>query len=219
MTTFPGSPKLLKGGIVLLDPETGAVRPPVIALQYNPETITRSFQIQAVGDSADRSQALRIKGPAVESYKLEIILNAADALEFPDQNADTVRFGLQPQLAVLEGLVNPESAQLLSNNAMAASGTLEIMPIEKPLTLFVWSRTRIVPVRVTDLSVTEEAFDPDLNPIQAKVSLGLRVLSVNDLGFAHKGGSLFMAYLQQKEQLAAKSPGGALSAFGIGGIP
>ncbi len=218
MTTFPGSPKLLKGGIVLIDAESGALRQ-VIALQYNPETITRSFQIQAVGATADRSQALRIKGPAVESYKLDIVLDAADALEFPDENQTTVRFGLQPQLALLEALVQPPSAQLLSNNSMAGSGTLEILPMEKPLTIFVWSRTRIVPVRVTDLSITEEAFDPDLNPIQAKVSLGLRVLSVDDLGFDHKGGSLFMAYLQQKEQLAAKSPGGALSVFGIGGIP
>src|SRR6185369_12167188 len=148
MTTFPGSPKLLKGGIVLIDPESGAVRQ-VITLQYNPETITRSFQVHAVGDGADRSQALRVKGPAVESYKLDIVLDAADALEFPDQNQDTVRFGLQPQLAALESLVQPESAQLLSNNAMAGSGMLEILPMEKPLTLFVWSRTRVAPVRVT----------------------------------------------------------------------
>lgn len=217
MTTFPGSPKLLKGGIVLVDPESGAVRK-VITLQYNPETITRSFQVQAVGPTADRSQALRVKGPAVESYKLDIVLNAADALEFPDQNQTTVRFGLQPQLALLESLIHPESAQLLSNNAIAASGSLEILPMEKPLTVFVWSRTRVAPVRVTDLSITEEAFDPDLNPIQAKVSLGLRVLSVDDLGFDHKGGSLFMAYLQQKEKLAAMTRGGAFSDFGIGGI-
>jgi hypothetical protein len=217
-TTFPGSPRLLKGGIVLLDPGTGAVRQ-VITLQYNPETITRSFQIQAVGAGGDRSQALRVKGPAVESYKLDVVLDAADALEQPDQNQAAVRFGLQPQLAVLESLVHPASAQLVSNNSMAASGTLEILPMEMPLTLFVWSRTRVVPVRVTDLSITEEAFDPDLNPVQAKVSLGLRVLSVDDLGFDHRGGSLFMAYLRQKEQLAAKSQGGALSDFGIGGLP
>jgi hypothetical protein len=218
MTTFSGSPKLLKGGLVLLDPESGAVRQ-VITLQYNPETISRSFQIQAVGESADRSQALRIKAPAVESYKLDVVLDAADALELPDQNADTVRFGLQPQLAVLEGLLNPESAQLQSNNSMAASGVLEILPVEKPLTVFVWSRTRVIPVRLTELSITEENFGPDLNPIRAKVSLGLRVLSVNDLGFEHRGGSLFMAYLRQKEQLAAKARAGALSDFGIGGLP
>lgn len=216
MTTFPGSPKLLKGGIVLIDPESGAVRK-VITLQYNPETITRSFQVQSVGENADRSQALRVKGPAVESYKLDIVLDAADALEFPDQNQPTVRFGLQPQLAALESLVQPESAQLLSNDAMAGAGMLEILPMEKPLTVFVWSRTRVAPVRVTELSITEEAYGPDLNPLHAKVSLGLRVLSVDDLGFEHRGGSLFMAYLRQKERLARQSPGGALSDLGLGG--
>jgi hypothetical protein len=91
--------------------------------------------------------------------------------------------------------------------------------METLLPLFVWSKSRIVPVRVTELSITEEAFDPALNPIQAKVSLGLRVLSVDDLGFQHKGGSLFMAYLQQKEQLASRIPAFGLSVFGIGGIP
>jgi hypothetical protein len=219
MTTFPNSPKLLKGGIVLVDPGSGAVRG-AIALQYNPETLSRSFQIQAAGaEGGDRSQALRIKGPAVESYKLEVVVNAIDQLEFPSQNPAAVQFGIQPQLALLESLVHPSSAHLLSNNALAESGALEILPMETLLTLFVWSKSRVVPVRVTELSITEEAFDPALNPIQAKVSLGLRVLSVDDLGFQHKGGSLFMAYLQQKEQLAGLSSAAGLSTFGIGGIP
>jgi len=219
VTSFPGSPKVLKGGIVLVDPDSGAVRS-AIALQYNPDTLTRSFQIQATGgESQDRSQALRIKGPAVESYKLDVVVSAIDQLEFPDQNKNAVEFGIQPQLARLEALVHPTSQQLLSNNALAGSGALEILPMETPLVLFVWSKSRIAPVRITELSITEEAFDPALNPIQAKVSLGLRVLSVDDLGFSHKGGSLFMAYLQQKERLAQKVAAAGLSAFGIGGIP
>jgi hypothetical protein len=218
MTTFPGSPRLLKGGLVLLDPESGAVRG-AIALQYNPETLSRSFQIQAVGADGDRSQALRIKGPAVESYKLDVVVNAFDQLELPGQNPNAVAFGIQPQLALLESLIQPSSSRLLSNNALAQSGALEILPMQMPLTVFVWSTARVAPVRVTELSITEEAFDPALNPIQAKVSLGLRVLSVDDLGFQHKGGSLFMAYLQRKEQLTAKVPAATLSAFGIGGIP
>jgi hypothetical protein len=219
MSTFPGSPKLLKGGIVLVDPESGALRG-AIALQYNPETLSRSFQIQAAGaDSADRSQALRIKGPAVESYKLDIVVNAYDQLEFPDQNPDAVAVGILPQLSLLESLIQPRSAQLAANDALAQSGALEIVPMETPLPLFVWSRSRIAPVRVTELSITEEAFDTALNPIQAKVSLGLRVLSVDDLGFTHKGGSVFMAYLQQKEQLASRIPAAALSALGLGGVP
>ena len=218
MTTFPGSPRLLKGGLVLLDPDSGAVRG-AIALQYNPETLSRSFQIQAIGAEGDRSQALRIKGPAVESYKLDVVVNAIDQLELPGQNPNAVKFGIQPQLAMLESLIQPPSSRLLSNNALAQSGALEIVTMQTPLTVFVWSTARVAPVRFTELGITEEAFDPNLNPIQAKVSLGLRVLSVDDLGFQHKGGNLFMAYLQQKEQLAAKAPAATLSAFGIGGIP
>ena len=126
--------------------------------------------------------------------------------------------GIQPQLALLEALAHPSAAQLAEVDRQASSGTLEIAPMEAPLALFVWSKSRIVPVRVTDLSITEEAFDPALNPIRAKVSLGLRVLSVDDLGFAHKGGSLFMAYLQTKERLAAKAQAGSFATLGIGGI-
>jgi hypothetical protein len=172
-----------------------------------------------VGESGDRSEALRLKGPPVESIKLDAEIDAADQLEFPDQNATTVQYGIFPQLAALETIIYPTSTQLISNNNLARSGTLEIAPMEAPLTLFVWSENRILPVRLTDFSITEEAFDTSLNPIRAKVSLGMRVLNVNDLGFTHKGGNLFMAYLQQKEKLATMSSGGAFSDLGIGGIP
>jgi hypothetical protein len=129
-----------------------------------------------------------------------------------------VEFGIHPQLAVLEMLVYPTSTQIRKNNSLARAGTLEIIPMETLLTLFIWSKSRILPVRLTDFSITEEAFDTALNPLQAKVSLGLRVLNINDLGFDHPGGSLFMIYLQQKEQLAAKMKSGNLSGLGIGGI-
>src|SRR5436190_9260459 len=221
MSTFPNSPRLLKGGIVLIDPDTSAVLR-IITLQYNPDTLTRSLQIQGVsaeGSGGDRSEILRLKGPPVETFKLEAEIDATDQLEFPDQNANTVEVGIHPQLAALEAIVYPSSDQLQSNNALAKSGTLEIIPMQSALTLFIWSKNRIVPVRLTDFSITEEAFDPNLNPIRAKISLGMRVLSVDDLGFNAKGGSLFMAYQQQKENLAAQSASGALSALGIGGIP
>jgi hypothetical protein len=175
--------------------------------------------VQGFGESGDRSEALRLKGPAVETIKLDAEIDATDQLEFPDQNRDAVEHGLQPQLAALEILVHPTSSQLSSNNQLAQSGTLEIVPMESLLPLFVWSKSRIVPVRITDFSITEEAFDTALNPIRAKVSLGMRVLSVDDLGFQHKGGSLFMGYLQAKEQLAAKASLGTFGTLGIGGIP
>jgi hypothetical protein len=218
MTTFPGSPRLLKGGLLLIDPDTSAVQR-IVALQYNPDTLSRTLQSQAVKEGGDRSEALRLTGPPVETIKLEAEIDATDQLEFPDQHANAVQFGIQPQLAALETIIYPTSGQLLSNNALAQAGMLEILPMMAPLALFIWSKSRIVPVRVTDFSITEEAFDPNLNPIRAKVSLGLRVLSVTDLGFDNKGGSLFMAYQQVKEQLAGKSQGGPLSLMGIGGIP
>jgi hypothetical protein len=219
MTTFPNSPRLLKGGIVLIDPDSSAVQR-IITLQYNPDTLSRTLQVQSVSaDGGNRSEALRLKGPPVETIKLDAEIDATDQLEFPEQNPDAAQLGIHPQLAALETLVYPTSGQLQANNALAQAGTLEIVPMETPLTLFIWSKNRILPVRLTDFSITEEAFDPSLNPIRAKVSLGMRVLSVDDVGFSHKGGSLFMNYLQTKEQLATKSQGGVLSAFGIGKIP
>jgi len=218
MTTLPSSPRFMKGGLVLLDPASAAIQR-IIALQYNPDSLSRSLQIQAMPEGGDRSQALRLKGPPVETIKLDAEIDATDQLEFPGQNPNAVELGIHPLLAALETIVYPASGTLQSNNALAAAGTLEIAPMEASLTLFIWSRHRILPVRITDLSITEDAFDQSLNPIRAKVSLGLRVLSVDDLGFAHTGGSLFMSYLQAKEQLAKRLPGAALSSFGIGGLP
>jgi hypothetical protein len=220
MSTFPGSPRILKGGIVLLDAQTSAVLR-VITLQYNADTLSRTLQVQAVaaGDGADRSEALRIKGPPAETIKLDAEIDATDQMEFPEQNTTVGQFGIFPQLAVLEALVYPTSAQLQNNNTLQGGGSLEILPMEAPLTLFVWSSVRVLPVRVTELSITEEAFDTGLHPIRAKVSLGLRVLSVADLGFSHKGGNLFMNYLRQKEQLATLVQGGTLGNLGLKGIP
>lgn len=217
MTTFPNAPRLLKGGIVVIDAGSGAIQR-VIALQYNPDTLSRTLQPKSAGtETPDRAEALRLKGPAVETFKLEVEIDGADLLERGDSSAADV--GIQPSLTVLEALVSPTSAQLNELNRLARSGTLEIAPAIAPLTLFVWSKTRVAPVRITEFSITEEAFDPALNPIRAKVSLGLRVLTVDDLGFDSRGGNIFMAYLRNKEQLAARYQAGALSALGITGIP
>ena len=219
MTTFPRSPRILKGGLVLIDPDTSAVQR-IIVLQYNPDTLTRTLQVQGVGqDSGDRSEALRLKAPPVETIKLEAEIDVTDQLEHPDQNPVAVELGLHPQLAALETIIYPSSGQLVANHQLAQIGTLEIAPTQAPLTLFIWSKTRVLPVRLTELSITEEAFDLNLNPIRAKVSLGLRVLSVNDIGFDNKGGNLYMTYQRSKESLAIRLAGGALSSFGLGGIP
>jgi len=215
---FPSSPRVVKGGIVLVDPDTAKVRR-VIALQYNPERLTRTLQARYSGEGGDKSEALRLRGPATETFRLEADIDAADQLEFPERNRAAVETGIAPQLAVLESLVNPTSEDLRANQRLAAQGTLEIAPMESALALFVWGANRIVPVQVTDFGVTEEAFDPGLNPIRATVSLGLRVLTVDDLPFDHKGGGLFMAYLQSREKLAGRAATFGFETLGIGGLP
>jgi hypothetical protein len=90
--------------------------------------------------------------------------------------------------------------------------------MDAPLTLFVWSKERIIPVKITEFSITEEMFDSSLNPIQAKVSLGMRVLTIDDIGYSSVAGSIYLTYQQRKEQLAASAPAGSLSAFGISAV-
>lgn len=217
MSSFPRSPRLVRGGLVLIDPTTGAVMR-IIALQYNPDTLTRSLQIRGAGaESGDHVEALRLKGPPVETIKVEAEIDATDAMEVNDGRTNEA--GLHPQLAALETIVYPTSSHLNAVDGQAGSGSLEIAPAQAPLPLFIFGAKRIVPVRITELSITEEAFDAALNPMRAKVSLGMRVLSVDDLGFDAKGGNLFMTYLQGKEQLAARAPSGSFASLGIQGIP
>jgi len=219
MTGFSNSPKLIKGGIALVDPSSGAVKR-LIAFQYNPDTLTRTLQPQGVAsESAGRSEPLRLKGPPIETIKLDAELDATDQLEFPDRNPAAVAAGVGAQLAALETIVYPSASSLISNNVLANIGTLEILPMEAPMALFIWSRNRVVPVRITDFSITEEAFDALLNPLRAKVTLSLRVLSVDDFGFDHRGGNVYLAYQQTKERLAAQAGSATLNTFGIGALP
>lgn len=218
--SLTSSPKLIKGGLIVMAPGGGAVRN-IIALQYNSDQLQLSYSVQGVGGDGggERAQPFRLKGPAVETIKLEAEIDATDQLEFPGNHPNAVAFGIAPQIAVLEALVNPSVEELLALATQVSGGTLEILPPEAPLVLFVWSKNRVVPVRVTDFSVTEEAFDPALNPIRAKVSLGLRVMSIEDLGFTHRGGTIFMSYLRAREALAQKAGGTTLASLGISNLP
>lgn len=189
--TFPGRPQTVRGGIALVDIDTSSVLR-VAPVQYNPDTLTRTLQVQGSGgDSPDHMEALRLKAPPVETIKLDAEFDATDDA---NPNAD-----VYAQLAALESIVYPSTSDVLANLRIAAAGQLEILPVTAPLQVFVWSRQRVVPVRITDFSITEEAFSPALTPLRAKVSLSMRVLTVYDLGFNNKGGTLFLGYQLQKE--------------------
>jgi hypothetical protein len=217
----PITPVVPRGGLVLIDPLTGSVLR-VIALQYNPDTVTRTLQPQGVGaEQADRTEALRLRGPAHETFKIEVELDATDQLADPAQDPQhaVAENGLLPALAVLDQLITPTASALSSQDTASRRGAFEIAPIEMPLTILVWGRNRVVPVRITDFSVAEEAFDSNLNPIRAKVTLSLRVLTVDDVGFQHRGGRLYLGYQRRREQLAGLRGSDVLRALGLTNIP
>ncbi|HEX6045680.1 MAG TPA: hypothetical protein VFZ22_14400 [Pyrinomonadaceae bacterium] len=200
MSTFPGSPRLLKGAIIGLDPTKPLAS--VVVFQYNPDTLTRRIEARATGgsDNADRAEAFRLKGPPREEISASIEIDATDQLE--QANPLAVATGIHPTLAALEMLLYPGSALTIANTALAMAGNLEIIPPEAPLTLFFWGPARVVPVRIKSLSITEEAYDTLLNPIRAKVDLTLQVLSYFDLKVTNPGYQLFLAHHIAKEVLA-----------------
>ncbi len=198
MTTFPNSPRVLKGALVGVNP-TNPI-PSVIVFQYNPDTLTRSIKPRAPGGDAARSEALRLTGPPEETIKVDIDIDAVDQLEKNDGIASSL--GIYPQLSALEMLTYPPSATVIANTVLLAAGTIEVIPPDAPLTLFIWGAKRILPVRITDFSITEDAHDQALNPIRAKVGLGLRVLGYNDLSITDPGYYIFMAHQIVKETLS-----------------
>jgi len=212
MSTFPNSPLLLKGAIIGVDKFNPLAS--IIVFQYNPDTLTRTLTAQTVGGDANRGEALRLKGPPQETIKLDVEIDATDQLE--QANPVAVSLGIHPTLASLEMLLYPKSAVMIANEVLAAAGMIEVIQPEAPLTLLVWGPTRVLPVRLTEFSITEEAFDTLLNPIRAKVSLGMRVLNYQDLGLNSVGGALFMVHQVAKEVMAmVGSVGSAAGSIGV----
>lgn len=151
---------------------------------------------------------MRIKGAPVETIDVEIEIDASDQLEKDEAIARAM--GIYPQLSALELLVYPKSRQVIANEALLNKGTIEIIPPEAPLTIFVWGPSRVLPVQITSFSITEEVHDTKLNPLQAKVSLGMKVLSYNDLPSNHKGHKIFLAHQVAKEVMATIGTAGEL---------
>jgi hypothetical protein len=210
MPTHSHSPRHLRGAIISIDPATHL--PTSVVFQYNPSTLARSLEVQH-GEGGG-TEALKLYGAPKETIKLDAEIDATDALEWGDANAEAN--GLHSQLAALELLVYPTSASVIAKTALLASGAMEVVPPQGPLILFVWGPKRVLPVQITELSIVEEAYDTMLNPIRARVSLGLQVLSYNSLPASHAGHSLFLAHQVAKEVLAKGALLGTFAGLSLG---
>ena len=199
MTTFPGSPRVQKGAIIGIDPLNPLAS--IIVFQYNPEKMTRALTARTMGGNQGPSpEALRLTGAPKEKLTVEVEIDATDQLEKGESIAGSM--GIYPQLSALEMLLYPKSMLVIANMVLANLGTIEIVPPEAPLTLFIWGIKRVVPVRLTGFTINEEAFDPSLNPIRAKITLAMDVLSYSDLPSTHPGSFIFMAHQVAKEAMA-----------------
>jgi hypothetical protein len=214
MTTFPRSPRLVKGAIVAVDP----FRPPptVIAFQYNPKIMTRSLKSQIGSAGGSRTEVLRLKGPPKETINIDVMINAANQLERSDPVTSIL--GIYPQLSALEMLIYPKSLQVITNTILATLGTIEVIPPEAPMTLLIWGLKRVVPVNLTSFTITEQEFDTRLNPIRAKVALSMEVLTYDDLPMANPGYYVFLAHQVAKEVMSSMSSAGRLGGVISGGL-
>lgn len=196
---FSGSPRVLRGAIIGIDPANPLAS--VVVFQYNPASLSRTLQPKLTGgQGSNRSEPLRLAGPPVESITVGVEIDATDQLEKTDPLA--VAMGIYPQLSALEMLIYPKSATVIANTVLLAAGTIEVIPPLAPLTLFIWGPARVVPVRLTSFTITEEEYDVILNPIRAKVDLGLQVLSTNDLPVTDPGYAIFLVHQVMKEVMA-----------------
>jgi len=216
MPTGPGlstAGRLDRGALVVYPTQDGSSEPQTILFQYNPEQVTRNLASrtpQSSGDSGGdaKEDVLRVAGPPVETISLGIVLDAADQLEQPSENQTIVEHGLGPVLSVLEMLLYPPTLRVQENEELAAGGEVQVTEADLPLVLLVWGRSRVAPVKITSFAITEEAFDTRLNPIRAKVDLGLTVLTYMELEAGTEGYKAFLSYQRTKEQLAAQHPTG-----------
>jgi hypothetical protein len=181
-------PYLLRGALIEYTSDFLGPLPNVVIFQFNPETLTRNITIPPRPTGAGSREPGQAGETPVERITLTAHFSAADQLEANNPLARS--FGVGPQLAALEQMVYPSSkisgligaAVDAVGDALFGQGDQGIptQPIPRepyPSILFIWGLTRVLPVVIESMSITEQQYDHLLNPIQAEVSLGMAVIS------------------------------------------
>lgn len=171
---------LIDGRLLSFDDPILGVVPTVIPFQYNPQEITRVFQVRGTDDGPS-SHA--VDGPANEEYSLTVELDATDGLEV--EGPVTMAVGVSPRLAAMERLMQPvDGGNLLADalGALGIGGGATVPARRLPVVLFAWGPTRMTPVKLSGLTIRETSFDELLHPIHATADLTLTVLHLRDLG-------------------------------------
>jgi hypothetical protein len=149
--------------------------------------------------TAQQRYALTQPYDPAETFSLVLELDATDALEQPELHPVAVATGVADRLAAIEMLLYPPGDSLLGGLLGSVSGSVsfsagglsvgggaaaqseQLRRKEAPIVLFFWGPGRIVPVRITTLSIEEQQYSPLLYPTRAKATIGIRVLDLDDL--------------------------------------
>jgi hypothetical protein len=211
----PLRPNLQKGALAVYPTHTPGSQPTtLIVFQFNPESMRRTLAHRAAPVPPDaktgaaKEDVLRVAGPPLETINMTVEMHAADQLEEPDENSAVAQNGLHPALATLELLMYPPTLSAQKIEEQAARGEVQVSPADLPLVLLIWGKSRVVPVKLTSFSISEDAFDTRLNPISAKVELGLQVLTYMEFTDSSIGRDAFIAYQKNKESLAQQNTPG-----------
>lgn len=181
---------LLKGALIEYGSDFLGPIPNVVIFQFNPESLNRTIQIPERPAGATNRETSQAGEVPVETVSLTAHFSAADYLN--TNNILARGFGIGPQLAALEKMVRPAGklsgliGAALDAVGDAVFGGDEDAPPSQPIPresypriLFIWGVTRILPVIITSMGITEQEYDFLLNPVRAEVSLGLSVLSTS----------------------------------------
>jgi hypothetical protein len=208
MSASPRTPRVQRGSLTIYNNDAPGTQPLTINFQYNPGEMRRTLAArrprEAAQPNAAPQDARLVAGPPIETLSISIDLDATEQLEKPNENQEIVDYGLHTALAALEMLMYPPSAQYEQNEQLADQGEIQVSPSNLALVLLNWGESRIAPVMITSFSITEQEFDVKLNPIRAKVDLGLQVLTYLDLRNSSTGVDAFVSYQKEKERLARR---------------
>jgi len=224
---YTRSPKLAPGAFIQLIEIVGGFSPEVVTFQYNPEKISRSFQIYGDGaNNQEKGQESPQTQPFApdESINFALVLDAADGLG--EGRLIEERFGITAKLSAIERLIFA-SSDLGALVAGQLPGFIDAIPTQPrvPTTLLVLGPHRLVPIRITSMSVEEELFAPDMRPVRATVNLSLKVISEEQLrGLTHPTDQIaraaYMRHHAARYDLAivSKRDAGELTLGMFGGV-
>jgi len=205
---FSNQAKILKGAFV----EFGLSLPPLLVVfQFNPLQITRTRTNSIVqADTPNTSQPTQTAGfaqsltsrTALDQFRAnQRITVGRETLSFDirldatnPENAIAEEFGVAPQLSTLELMMLPKGTSVLAGAVSALLGGAPSQfaffdPAKNPpVILFIWGRKKVMPVDIKSMSIKEEEFSTELNPLRVTVTVSLEVIEGTNVPFLYTQG-------------------------------